>query len=104
MDWQTPLSIEIFRQEYWSGLTFPPPGDLADPGTEPVSPVFAGGFFTTEPPGRPIGPTSRQIRADVEILSLKSRGQVNRLEILTGFLSFRLEEEFFLLWKASACS
>ena len=38
------------RQEYWSGLPCPPPGDLPDPGTEPASPVSpasAGGFFTT---------------------------------------------------------
>ena len=42
------------RQEYWSGLPFPSPGDLPDPGIEPASPVspaLAGGFFTTEPPG-----------------------------------------------------
>ena len=36
------------RQEYWSGLPFPPLGDLPDLGTEPVSPALAGGFFTTE--------------------------------------------------------
>ena len=35
------------RQEYWSGLPFPPPGDLPDPGIEPASPVLAGVFFTT---------------------------------------------------------
>ena len=42
------------RQEHWSGLPFPPPGDFPDPGnkpTYPVSPAFAGRFFTTEPPG-----------------------------------------------------
>ena len=36
--------------EYWSGLPFPSPGDLPDPGIEPMSPVLAGGFFTTGPP------------------------------------------------------
>ena len=39
------------RQEYWSGLPFPSPGDLPDPGVEPTAPALAGGFFTTEPPG-----------------------------------------------------
>ena len=39
------------RQKHWSGLPFPPPGDLPDPGTEPASPALAGRFFTTEPPG-----------------------------------------------------
>ena len=46
------------RQEYWNGLPFrgvPSSGDLPDPGIEPVSPALAGGFFTTEPPGKPIG-------------------------------------------------
>ena len=50
---QAPLSIGFSRQEYWSGLPFPTPGHLPDPGIEPsslVSPVLAGGFFTTEPP------------------------------------------------------
>ena len=41
------------RQEYWSGLPFPSPGDLPDPGTIPASPALAGGFFTAEPPGKP---------------------------------------------------
>ena len=47
----------FFRQEHWSGLPFPFPGDLPDPGIEPTSPVvspaFSGGFFTTEPPRKP---------------------------------------------------
>ena len=37
---QTPLSMGFSRQEYWSGLPFPPPGDLSDPGIEPVSPAL----------------------------------------------------------------
>ena len=47
---QAPLSIVFSRQEYWSGLLFPPPGDLPDQGiklSSPVSPTLAGGFFTT---------------------------------------------------------
>ena len=40
------------RQEYWNGLPFPSLGDLPDPGTEPVSPALAGGFFTTKSPGK----------------------------------------------------
>ena len=49
---QAPPSMGFSRQEYWSGLPFPPPGDLPDPGTEPVSPALAGRFFTTEPRGK----------------------------------------------------
>ena len=50
---QDPLSMEFLRQEYWSGLTFPSPGDIPDPGIKPASPALAGRFFTTEPPGKP---------------------------------------------------
>ena len=50
---QAPLSMEFFNQEYWSGLPFPTPGDLPDPGIKPGSPALAGGFLTTEPPGKP---------------------------------------------------
>jgi len=41
------------RQEYWSGLPFPSPGDLPNPAIEPTSPALAGRFFITEPPGKP---------------------------------------------------
>ena len=41
------------RQEYWSGLPFPFPGDLPNPGIEPASPALVSGFFTIEPPGKP---------------------------------------------------
>ena len=43
-----PLSTEFFRQEYWSGLPFPPPGDLPNPEIKPMSPALAGGFFTPD--------------------------------------------------------
>ena len=48
---QVPLSMGFPRQEYWSGLPFPSPGDLVDPETEPASPALAGRFFTTK--GKP---------------------------------------------------
>ena len=41
------------RQEHWSGLPFPSPGELPHPGTELGSPVLAGGFFATEAPEKP---------------------------------------------------
>ena len=49
--------MEFSRQEYWSRLPFPPPGDLPDPGIEPVSimaPALAGELFTPVPPGKPL--------------------------------------------------
>ena len=54
---KAPLSSEFSRQEYWSGLSFPTPGDLPDRGIEPeslASPALAGRLFTTEPCGKPI--------------------------------------------------
>ena len=45
---QAPLSMGFPRQEHWSVLPFPSPGDLPDPGIEAASPALAGGFFTTE--------------------------------------------------------
>ena len=53
---QAPQSMGFSRQEYWSGLPFPTPGNLPGPGIKPMSPetlALAGGFFTTEPPGKP---------------------------------------------------
>ena len=50
---QAPLFVEFSKQEYWSGLPLHSPGDLPGPGIKPASPVLAGGFFTTEPPGMP---------------------------------------------------
>ena len=50
LDPMAPLSMESSRQQYWSGLPFPTPGDLPNPGIEPtslMSPALAGGFFTT---------------------------------------------------------
>ena len=63
---QAPLPIGFPRQEYWSGLLFHPPGDLPDPGIEPMSSALqlvsciAGRFSTTEPPGKP------QVRVQTE--------------------------------------
>ena len=51
---QDSLSMGFPRQEYWSGLPFPPLGDILDPGIQPVSLALAGGCFSTEPPGRPM--------------------------------------------------
>ena len=47
---QAPLFTGFPRQEYWSGLPFPSPGNIPDPGIKPMSLTLAGRFFTTEPP------------------------------------------------------
>ena len=49
---QAPLSMGFPRQEYWSGLTFPSPGDLPDPGIKPESPVLKADSLLSELPGK----------------------------------------------------
>ena len=50
---QASPSIEVSRHEYWSGLPFPSPEDLPDPGIEPSCPVLQADALPSEPPGNP---------------------------------------------------
>ena len=50
--YQAPLSVGFSRQEYWSGLPFPSPGDLPNPGIEPGSPALQADALPSEPPGK----------------------------------------------------
>ena len=51
---QAPLPMGFPRQEYWSGLPCPPPGDLSDPGIEARSPTLHVDSLPSEPPGKPL--------------------------------------------------
>ena len=51
--YEAPPSMGFSRQEYWSGLPFPSPGDLPNSGIEPRSPAFQADALTSEPPGKP---------------------------------------------------
>ena len=51
--YQAPQAMEFSRQEYWSGLPFPSPGDLPNPGIEPGSPALQADALSSEPPGNP---------------------------------------------------
>ena len=51
---QASRSMEFSRQEYWSGLPFPSPGDLPDPGIEPRFPALQADSLPSEPPGKPM--------------------------------------------------
>ena len=51
--YQAPPSMVFSRQEYWSGLPLPSPGDLPNPGMEPRSPALQADALTSEPPGKP---------------------------------------------------
>ena len=73
-------------KKYWNGLPFPSPGDLPDPGIEPVSPTLAGRLFTTEP----LGISNRQIL----LVSFLWRKQINTLpsqKILANIPSILVE-------------
>ena len=52
--YQASLSMGFSRQEYWSGLPFPSPGDLPDPGIKPMSPALEADALPSEPPGKPL--------------------------------------------------
>ena len=52
--YQAPPSMEFSRQEYWSGLPFPSPEDLPNPGIEPGSPALQADALLSEPPGKPL--------------------------------------------------
>ena len=73
---QAPLSTEFSRQEYWSGLLIPIPGDLLDPGNKPGSPVLAGGFFITVPPGKWFSSRSKSIEVKSIIEAACQEGKI----------------------------
>ena len=52
--YKAPLSMDFSRQEYWSGLPFPSPGDLPNSGMEPGSPALEADALSSEPPGKPL--------------------------------------------------
>ena len=52
--YQAPLSMGFSRQEYWSGLPFPSPGEIPNPGIEPRFPALQANSLPTKPPGRPM--------------------------------------------------
>ena len=62
---QAPLSVGFPQQEYWSGLPFPSPGDLPDPGIEPRSPALQADSLPSEPPGKRITASMSQVRDGV---------------------------------------
>ena len=75
---QAPLSMEFSRQEYWSGLPFPSPGDLPDPGVNPGLPhcMYIAGFWS-EPPGKPSVAKNLPVMQETRVWSL---GQEDPLE------------------------
>ena len=73
----------LSRQEYWSGLPFPPLGDLPDPGIKPVSPALASGFSSTEPHGKLHSDTTDMI---LKILFFKIYFLIYKMRAMTAIL------------------
>ena len=67
-------SMAFPRQEYWSGLPFPSPGDLPDPGVEPKSPTLQADSLPTETQGSPQGARGEKKQVDSPCVSLLCRG------------------------------
>ena len=89
---QAPLSMAFSRQEYWSGLPFPPPGHLPDPGIEPAYPALVGRFFTTVSSGMP--PWRRKWQLIPVFLPGKSRRQRN----LVGYSPWGCKQSDMTEW------
>ena len=68
---QAPLSMELSRQEYWSGFPCPSPGDVPDPGIEPRSPALQADASPSEPPGKPLQLPS-EVSMDILILPYRA--------------------------------
>ena len=62
------MSIEFFRQDHWSGLPFPSPEDLPDPGIEPGPPALQADSLLSEPPGLPLVEAEVQIKIADQLL------------------------------------
>ena len=68
---QASLSIGFSRQEYWSGLPFPSPGDLPDPGIEPRSPTLQADTLPSKPPGKPKGVKGKTAFHGMDLIHVK---------------------------------
>ena len=93
---QAPQSMEFFRQEYWSGLPSLPPGDLLDPGIEPMSPALQADSLPSEPSEKPWG------KRDAKISEKKGKkkfpGHWNIFRIISKYFS-DCGDKFSLLFR-----
>ena len=76
-----PQSMGLPRQEYWSGLPFPSPGDLPNPGIEPRSPALQTDALTSEPPGKPIPKLEKSPCSNIDPAQPKINNFLNLVKI-----------------------
>ena len=84
--YQVPPSMGFSRQEYWSGLPFPSPGDLPDPGIESGSPSLQADALTSEPPGMPLY---------FYIQFVLFREQILAFKMISPYITFTVEVDFY---------
>ena len=68
VDCSPPVFSAFFREEYWSGLPFPSPGDIPEPGIQPRSPALQADSLPSEPPGKPMSPRQSCLKCEGEAL------------------------------------
>ena len=90
---QAPPSMGFSRQEYWSGLPFPSPGSLPNPGIEPRSPALQADALTSEPPGKPMAESEEELKSllmkvkeESEKVGLKFNIQKMKIMVLVPLL------------------
>ena len=107
---QAPLCLGFSRQEYGSGLLFPPPGDLHDPGTEPTSltsPALAGGFFTTSATWEALTEKQMGREAACQRRQFKSTADLQNLTFPASSLYLRFQATMYpgiSVWFLPVCS
>ena len=111
--YQASLSMGFSRQEYWSGLPFPSPGDLPDPGIEPRSPALEAAALTSEPQGSLLWNTTMIVfLADITLMNLSSLafwsdGNSEKANVLIHFylvLTMRMKDSVSFSNLACHCS
>ena len=92
--YQAPPSVGFSRQECWSGLPFPSPGDLPDPGIEPGSPALQADALLSEPPGKPVDYENGTLMSKIDIL-LRDMADAFSL----GHVKIQLKESHEQTWR-----
>ena len=97
--YQAPPSMGFSRQEYWSGLPFPSPGALPDPGIEPKSPTLQADALSSEPPEKPVISWLRRVNLLEHWIYQLSKGEI-KLRVLLYFLSIYAITFMYCFWPA----
>ena len=107
--YQAPPSMGFSRQEYWSGLPFPSPGDLPDPGIKPGSPSLQADTLLSEPPGKPFPMTDAWTKKLWYIYTMEYYSAIKRNTCESVLIRWKSEREKQIsyinayMWKLERC-